>query len=52
MYISATRMEEGQEGKQLEEYIRHKHGRADLSQQFECMVELMYKSALFITRKG
>ena len=40
MYLSATRMEGGQEGKQSEEYIRHKNDRAEFSQRFECMVEL------------
>ena len=45
-------MEGGQEGKQSEEYIRHKYGRAELSQRFECMVELMNNKCIVYHKKG
>ena len=52
MYLSATRMEGGQERKQSEEYIRHKNGRADFTQRFECMVELRNNKCIVYHKKG
>ena len=34
-----------------EEYIRHKHGRAEFSQRFECMVELMNNKCIVYHKK-
>ena len=36
----------------LEEYIRHKHGRAEFSQRFECMVELRNNKCVVHHKKG
>ena len=36
----------------LEEYIRHKHGRAELSQRFECMVDLKNNKCIVYHKKG
>ena len=35
-----------------EEYVRHKNGRADFSQRFECMVELMNNKCIVYHKKG
>ena len=35
-----------------EEYIRHKHGRAEFSQRFECMVELRNNKCIVYHKKG
>ena len=35
-----------------EEYIRHKYGRADSSQRFECMVELRNNKCIVYHKKG
>ena len=35
-----------------EEYIRHKYGRAELSQRFECMVELRNNKCIVYHKKG
>ena len=35
-----------------EEYIRHKNGRAELSQRFECMVELRNNKCIVYHKKG
>ena len=45
-------MEGGQERKQSEEYIRHKHGRAEFSQRLECMVELRNNKCIVYHKKG
>ena len=36
----------------LEEYIRHKNGRAELSQRFECMVDLKNNKCIVYHKKG
>ena len=36
----------------MEEYIQHKHGRAELSQRFECMVELRNNKCIVYHKKG
>ena len=36
----------------LEEYIRHKYGRAELSQRFECIVELRNNKCIVYHKKG
>ena len=36
----------------LEEHIRHKHGRAELSQRFEGMVELRNNKCIVYHKKG
>ena len=36
----------------LEEYIQHKHGRAEFSQRFECMVELRNNKCIVYHKKG
>ena len=35
-----------------EEYIRHKYGRAELSQRFECIVELRNNKCIVYHKKG
>ena len=45
-------MEGGQVRKQSEEYIRHKHGRAEFSQRLECMVELRNNKCIVYNKKG
>ena len=52
MYLSATRMEGGQEEKQIGGVYSTQNGRAEFSQRFECMVESMNNKCIFYNKKG
>ena len=52
MYIVQQEWKDDKKENKSEEYIRHKNGGEELSQRFECMVELRNSKCIVYHKKG